>query len=47
MEKMESGAKRDTDEQELNLQNQTKVISNQIKESIRKDNLQSLIYDLK
>ena len=44
---MESGAKRDTDEQELNLQNQTKVISNQIKESIRKDNLQSLIYDLK
>ena len=44
---MESGAKRDTDEQELNLQNQTKVISNQIKESIKKDNLQSLIYDLK
>ena len=44
---MESGAKRDTDEQELNIQKQTKIISNQIKENIKKDNLQSLIYDLK
>lgn len=44
---MESGAKRDTDEQELSNQKQTKMISNQIKENIKKDNLQSLIYDLK
>ena len=47
VEKMETGAKRDTDEQELNVSRKTKILNNQIKDSVRKDSLQNLIYDLK
>ena len=47
VEKMESGAKRDADLQESTKIKQTKILNNNIKDKIRKDSLQNLIYELK
>ena len=47
IEKMEESAKKDTDDYEITKAKQTKIMNNQMKEKVRKDSLQNLIYELK
>ena len=46
IEKMEESAKKDTDDYEITKAKQTKIMNNQMKEKVRKDSLQNLIYEL-